>query len=172
VTAPGATEGPGDGNIYGAFVTRQLEDQRDLKDSLERRAAAVITTSGVLVTLLFALTTITTRRDGYTLPDAAHFPLYAALGAFVAACVLALLVSVPRRYRGASAVELEKTRLTQWWERDGVARRRVAGTEIVLIQSYRRSNGVKAWLLIAAGAAQILALLALGATVAIILIHH
>jgi hypothetical protein len=65
MTAMETTDGPDDGSVHGAFVSRQLDDQRALKDSLERRASAVITTSGVLVTLVFGLATITTKTKGY-----------------------------------------------------------------------------------------------------------
>jgi hypothetical protein len=165
-------EGPGDGNVYGAFVSRQLEDQRALKESLDRRALAVITSSGVLVTLLFGLAAITTRASGFHLPQSAHGPLIAALVAFVVACALAVVVSIPFRYLGASPQDLERIRLNRWREREWVARRRVTGTEIVVIRSYRRANRAKARLLVGASVAQLGALVALAVTVAKILAHQ
>jgi hypothetical protein len=164
------SEGPGDGSVYGAFISQQLDDQRDLKDSLERRASSVITSSGVLVTLLFGLTAITTSATNYRLPEAAHTPLVIALGAFVASSALALIVGIPIfRFRGAAPVGLEAIRLNKWRDRDWVARRRVAGTEVVMMKSYKRANRVKAWFLVGAGSAQIVALVALSVTVAVIL---
>src|SRR5690348_2751196 len=59
------SDGPGDGSVYGAFVSRQLDDERSRKESLEARAAGVITSSGVLVTLLFGLAAITTNTKNF-----------------------------------------------------------------------------------------------------------
>ena len=162
-------EGPGDGRVYEAFVSRQLEDQRSLKDSLERRASGVITSSGVLVTLLFGLAAITTRTSNYNLPHDAHLPLVVALAAFVVACACAVVAGVPFRYRGSSPGGLEAVRIHRWRDREWVARRRVAGTEIVILRAYKRANRIKAWLLVGAGVAQVAALVALGVSVALIL---
>lgn len=164
-------EDPGDGGIYGAFVSVQLNDQRVLKESLERRASALITTSGVLVTLLFGLSALTTRREGYRLPTSAHLPLLIALSAFVVAVALAVVVGIPAPYRAPKPNELEIIRLEKWRDREWVARRRVAGTEIVQLESYRRANGRKALLLLGAGIAQLVALAALAITVGIILLQ-
>jgi hypothetical protein len=85
--------------------------------------------------------------------------------------MLALIVSLPFRLKAAAPAGLEKIRLEKWREPEWKARRRVAGTEIALINSYRRVNGFKAWLLVGAGAAQIVAVAALGVTVRLIVSH-
>lgn len=165
------SEGPGDGSVYGAFVSLQLDDQRSLKDSLESRAAGVITSSGVLVTLLFGLAAITTHTKNFQLPSSAHIPLIVALGAFVSAFGLAVAVGVPFRYKAVTPAGLEQIRIDKWRDREWVALRRIAGTEIVQFEGYLRANRIKAWLLLAAGASQLVALVALGITVALILWH-
>lgn len=162
-------EGPGDGSVYGAFISRQLDDQRGLKTSLEGRATGVITSSSVLVTLLFGLAAITARTSHYRLPGSAHAPLLVALAAFVVAFALAVAVGIPFRLRGADADGLEKTRLEMWRDADWKARRRVAGSEIIIITSYKAANKIKARLLIGAGVSQLVALITLGVTVGIIL---
>ena len=44
--------------IYSDYIKEQLDAQEARKISLEQRGLAVITTSGVLVTLLFGLTAL------------------------------------------------------------------------------------------------------------------
>src|SRR5438128_865547 len=45
------------GSAYAAFLVQQLQDESLARDSLERRGLAVISTSGTLVTLVFAFAT-------------------------------------------------------------------------------------------------------------------
>lgn len=47
--------------VYGEFIKDELEVQDKRKASFEQRGLAVITTSGVLVTLLFALAALSTK---------------------------------------------------------------------------------------------------------------
>jgi hypothetical protein len=169
VTADSPDQTPGDGGVYGAFVSLQLDDQRSLKDSLERRAGGVITSSGALVTLLFGFAAITTHSNGYRLPSTTHVPLLIALGAFVLAFGLAVAVGLPLIHKRVDVDGLNESVGENWFEPDWVARRRVAVTEIDQFKGYLRSNRIKAMLLAGAGAAQLLALLALAVTVGLIL---
>src|SRR4051794_11113883 len=108
---PGAMQTLGDGSAYGVYIASELEDVRALKASLEERALAVVTTSGVLVTLLFALASVVTSKKNYSIPVAARPALIVALAAFVLAAALALIVIVPSKHRGPSTADLEQIRL-------------------------------------------------------------
>jgi hypothetical protein len=162
-------QSPGDGRIYGEFVSLQLDDQRSLKDSLESRAAGVITSSGVLVTLLFGFAAITTNTKGYRLPGTAHIPLLVALGAFVLAFALAVVVGIPFVYNRVAPAALYEHVRDNWFEPEWVARRNLAVTEIGQVRGYIRSNRIKAWILAVAGLAQLVALLSLAVSVGLIL---
>src|SRR5215212_326740 len=65
---------------YGEFVKDELAAQDQRKASFEQRGLAVITTSGTLVTLLFALSALATKdSQTFALPDAARRWLNGAL---------------------------------------------------------------------------------------------
>lgn len=166
-------EAPGNGAAYGAFIASELDDLRALKASLEQRALAVVTTSGILVTLLFGLASVVTSRKNYTLPAAARPALVAALAAFVVAAALALIVNFPFKYRASSAEDLERIRKDRdlWREADWISARRIAGTRIEMIASYKKRNKAKAFLLMTSIAVEVSAILALAIAVAIIVEH-
>src|SRR5438876_2404695 len=46
------------GSVYADFIEKELDDQRASKTSMEQRAVAVVTTAGVLVTLLFGFASL------------------------------------------------------------------------------------------------------------------
>jgi hypothetical protein len=54
-TEPSIAARPTAGLVYGPLINAQVEDEQARKTSLEQRGLAVITTSGVLVSLLFGL---------------------------------------------------------------------------------------------------------------------
>lgn len=77
---------------YGDFIKDELDVQDQRKASFEQRGLAVITTSGVLVTLLFALAALSTKRaTTFVLPHAARTWLFVALVLFFLSALAALL---------------------------------------------------------------------------------
>ena len=90
-------EEPGGRAIYADYIKEQVEAQEARKLSLEQRGLAVITTSGVLVTLLFGLTALTVRRAAtFDIPNTAAGLLVGALVFFVLAALLAIITNLPR----------------------------------------------------------------------------
>src|SRR2546427_71248 len=75
------------GSVYADFIEKELDDQRASKPSMEQRALAVVTTAGVLVTLLFGFASLAKKKDGFHIPSSAHLWFYLALGALVVAVV-------------------------------------------------------------------------------------
>jgi hypothetical protein len=72
--------------VYGAFVDAELRAQDLRKSSFEQRGLAVVTTSGVLVTLLFALAGLSTKSEPtFALPHTTRLWLVSALIVFVIA---------------------------------------------------------------------------------------
>ena len=78
------------GVAYGQLIMDQLAEERNRKASLEARGVTVITTSGTLATLLFALTAGLTAAAKFKLPQSAKLPLLLALVAFVIAALAGL----------------------------------------------------------------------------------
>jgi hypothetical protein len=70
---------PTAGDAYTALIIEQLAEERSRKTSLEQRGISVITSSGALVTLLFGLAALTTKPQGYQVPDGATFSFILAL---------------------------------------------------------------------------------------------
>ena len=159
------------GSVYSEFIEAALADQKAAKDSLEGRAAGVITTSGVLVTLLFGLGGLVTQRTGWKLPSSAKCPMYVALGGFAVACIVALIVTMPFRYRAVKVKTLKNRLATNWSKPRDTELLRMAATNVVLLGSYRTRNGWKAWLLFVAIAAQVVGVGALALAVAIVMKH-
>jgi hypothetical protein len=115
---------------YHTFIDDELTELRAVKDSLESRGAAVITSAGAFVTLLFAVVALISGREKYDLPDNAHFWLYMALGLFFVAGLLALFISMPLLYRAPTTRGLDSVVRQRWDDDDKVASRRVAVTKL------------------------------------------
>jgi hypothetical protein len=74
------------------LIDEQVAKESDRKASLEQRGQAVIISSGLLVALLFGLSTLATKAVDFTLPGvAAIFLAVAAIG-FLGAAGMGLLV--------------------------------------------------------------------------------
>jgi hypothetical protein len=155
--------------VYSDFIREELADQRASKTSLEQRAAGVVTTSGVLVALLFGLTGLVSGPSDSAIPERAELWLFLSLGGFALASALALFVVVPHRYRGPTRAGLEKVRRERWDDVTGSALSKVSATRIVMLASYRKANGVKAWLLVAAIGIEVLAIATLAVAVALVI---
>jgi hypothetical protein len=157
------------GEFYAALVEKELDDQRASKGSIEQRALAVVSTSGVLVALLLGLATLTTSGETIELPDAARLPLYVAVGAFAAATLVALIAAVPFRYRSMKTGATYNVVRDKWNDPPPIARRRVTVTRLMLFESYKRRNSVKGWILTVAIAIEFAAVALLALAVALII---
>ena len=89
----------------------ELRQARDRAASLDQRAMAIITTSGVLVSLAFGFGTLIRGKQITSLPLAPKILLSLALMSFVAAAIAALVTVMPRSY----PVESEWKRLLGTW---------------------------------------------------------
>lgn len=91
------------GALHAALIANQLAEERARKTSLEQRALAVITTSGVLAMLLIGLAAFVVNQAPTTahVDDMSRRLVVAAAAGFIAAAVLALAVVSPRKHREA-----------------------------------------------------------------------
>jgi hypothetical protein len=153
---------------YSDYV-KELEDaQTARKASLESRGTAVITTSGTLVTLLFGLVAVLTGSKTFVFPSAGRDYLLAAVILFVLATSLGIVVNLPLFYKQTQLTGSDLKKVWNWPSGDAMAK--IAVTRLVAIESAKKANAIKAWLLFAAGMAEFGALLSL--FLAILFIVH
>jgi nitrate reductase NapE component len=160
--------GPDGRAIYAAYIKEQVDAQEARKLSLEQRGLAVITTSGVLVTLLFGLTALSVRREStFVIPDPAAALLIAALVFFVVAALL--ITNLPRPYEGVTVGALRQAVKERWADSEAVASEMVALTRLKMLDSAKKNNDVKGRALVAAMACEILAVALVGGAVGFVL---
>jgi hypothetical protein len=123
--------------VYADFIEKELADHRAAKAALEQRGVGVVTTAGVLVTLLFGLAAIVTKREDFQLPNDAAPWLFAALGLFVCAACGGLVAALPFMYKTPKTQALDKLVREKWDNSAWAARRKVALARIGLIAAYR-----------------------------------
>jgi hypothetical protein len=155
------------GAVYGPFIKGLLDYEQTRKTGLESKAGLTISSSGVLVTLLFGLVAVITGAKNFMLPSTAHGWLAAAVVLFVVAAGLGIVASViPVPY---GTVVFDATVLEKVWDDPAsVASRFVAAGQLEQIKIARSRNRLKAWLVIASGSCELGALVML--TVAVMLI--
>ena len=79
-------------------IENELRQAHDRASSLEQRALAVVTTSGVLVSLVFGFGTLVKGKQITSLSEAPRILLILALISFVIAAMTALFTIMPRNY--------------------------------------------------------------------------
>jgi hypothetical protein len=143
---------------YGEFAKDELAAQDRRKESFERSGLAVITTSGTLAGLLFALAALSTKESQtFVLPDASRGWLSAALVLFFLAAFAALVTNLPLSY-AAVKTEAIRARLKESPVRDAdEAAKDIALTRVKALKSAKAKNAVKGWALFAGIGCEILA---------------
>jgi hypothetical protein len=166
--SPPSDEGGRD--IYADYIKEQLDAQEARKVSLEQRGLAVITTSGVLVTLLFGLTALSVRRDStFVVPDTAAALLIVALVFFVLAALCAIVTNLPRSYEGVTVDALRRAVKERWEDSEALASEMVALTRLKMLASAKKNNDGKGIALVIAMSLEILAVALVGAAVGFVL---
>jgi hypothetical protein len=162
---------PTDGSeVYGGYVKEELDRQLARKASFEQRGLSVITTSGTLVTLLFGLAALSTKKAAtFALPGTSKVFLVIALCFFVIAIAAALATNIPWVYKNVTPPGLRVMLRDHWPDSPSVARKKVAYTKVDVLDSARTVNGVKAWILFGAIASELVALVFVAIAVAIVI---
>ncbi|MEU4659139.1 hypothetical protein AB0G32_35270 [Streptomyces sp. NPDC023723] len=156
--------------LYLTVVKEHVNEERVTKASLEQRGLLVITTSGTLVTLQFAVGALRTRAPSFTVPAPGLALLLASLGLFLVAAVLALIVNLPKAQLALSSDEIGRQLTGDWHHQDAVevlASLHLSATEV--LRRLRDTNRAGARLLVCALAAELTAVTLVGAAVAVIL---
>lgn len=158
------------GSAYSQLIADQLTEERNRKTSLEGRGITVITTSGTLATLLFALAAGLGAAPGFRLPRAADLPLLLALVAFVIAALFGLTTNIPLQYREPTPEGLAKLVDVKYWTGPRhTGELRVAAAQIAIITAARSANNLRAILLVAAIFAELLAVIFLAWAIGVVL---
>jgi hypothetical protein len=134
------------GEIYAAVIDFELEQERARRTSLEQRAMAVVTSSGVLVSLVFGFGAVVKGQGAVPrFPTGARVLLALALLAFVAAAVMSLITNRPRDYKPLGVKnDLEKM-VSEYWSISGdSALRSVAEFRTGEVDRWRDNNKIKA----------------------------
>jgi hypothetical protein len=139
---------PGDptaSEIFAVVIDNELQQERERTMSLEQRAMAVVTSSGVLVSLVFGFGALIKGQRGPHLPSAARILLALALLSFVVAAVMSLLTNRPRMYKpfGVKA-DLQRMVTDLWAISADSARRSVAEFRVGEVDRWRDNNKIKA----------------------------
>ena len=131
--------------MYAAFIQNELEQERVRRVGVDARAASVITTSGALVTLAFALTAVFTKGQGYEPSRLVTIFLAGALSAFVIAAAIALVSSRFRKYNVVHPDQLNTWREDRFWLGDqDDARWLLADANTKTLASLRKGSDSKA----------------------------
>lgn len=159
------------GVAYEKHIAEQLTEQRARKASLEQRGTAIITTSGVIVTLLFGFGGLISSRSDARLDLVPQLLLAGAVVAFVFALVLGLVVSHPAAYRESETEWMRSlTDASNWIRSDVEGERLVAQSRVAIIEVARAANKTKAKLLLWAYAAEVAAVGLLGSAVMVLVL--
>jgi uncharacterized membrane protein len=179
--APVGNAGSGDGQsslspTSSAAVMKLIEDQlaeeRSTKSSLETRAIGVITSSGALATLLFALAALVTKPDGYALPEIARWVLALTVVAFIGAAIMAILAARPGTYQEVTVESLSEAATPEAMAAPAAeGEAAVASVLVDIIKTARDRNTSKATRLRDAVTCQTVGAVLLAVAVGIILIE-
>ena len=153
------------------LVEDQLVEERATKSSLEARAIGVITSSGALAALLFALAAVVTKPANYAPALAIRILLGATLVAFMVAIVRAILASRPGTYQEVSIESLrDVATITAMGAPADEGEPAIALMLVTIIEKAREQNAQKARFLKQGVTAEALAAALLTAAVALILL--
>jgi hypothetical protein len=138
-------------STYGDLLKDELATQDQRKASFEQRGLAVITTSGTLVTLLFALAALSTKASAtFVLPAKAHDWLEIALGLFFGAAVSALVTNVPISYEAPEPDDIKPLLQAETPLSQDEAAKDVALARLAALKDAKTKNSFKGWALVVA----------------------
>jgi hypothetical protein len=142
---------------YPEYV-KELADAQEIRlASIEARAASVVTVSGTLVTLLFALTSLVTRVTTFRLPPAATGWLIAAVAAFLISGGASIIANLPQRVWALDPALMREELWDRWGSAGDSPAEKITATRLAQWQASRQLAQLKARLLILAVSAQIVA---------------
>jgi hypothetical protein len=151
---------------YAAFIDAQLAAEITRRESVNTRAATLLTSAGALVALALAVLAVLRGKD-FVLTGAAKLCLVIAVGALFASAACAVGAGIPwtMKMAGMGTLRGMVNLKGHWNDPNDTARRNTAYVNVRVIESLRKGTKTKYRLFYAAGLAQIVAVGALVACV-------
>lgn len=159
------------GKTYAAFIEAEVKAERERRVAFDARGQALITTSGVLVTLLTGVATVVKTAATPRFPPVVTVTTGAALLLFAAAAGCGVVAGWNRHYAVARSATLGQMVANHWTDDEVDARNNVATLLVNTLETLRRANGFKARWVATGLIVQVVALVALGVA-AIVTIAH
>jgi hypothetical protein len=157
------------GDVYGPLLAEQLTRELTYKTSIEQRGLGVITTSGVLVSLVVALAALALGDDSDRyFTGAPTALLIAAVASFVSAAALGLVVNAPGRYRGLGPTDLDRIAAQRTWDADNREAAFIVGQQRAEeLKAAMAANERKSTVLLRAIAAEIIGVVLMASAVVV-----
>ncbi len=156
-------------DIYSDFIEAELKVERDRKGVIDTRAAALVTTSGSLITVLTALSAFVGKGSPDSFPRQVAPLLVLALFAFAFAAAAGLWSGWNRPYGTPDTIAMRKMLSDRWQDDEVLARKEVADAYIRMIDNLRATTARKELFLRIGWGCQFLALAVLTVVVLIVL---
>ncbi|MBF6175011.1 hypothetical protein [Nocardia blacklockiae] len=148
------------GKEYAAHIAGELKAEHDRRDAVNSRAAASLTATTALVTLVVAVFTVLKGKD-FTLDGGAKLTLVVALLAMLATAALSLLAGLAKSYDAVDLDTLRAMTNAHWTDSETTARNITAFCNIRSLETLRKGTNLKYRILWVAGICQIAAVFAL-----------
>jgi len=150
-----------DSGIYGEFIEAELKAEKDRRDSVHTRAAAAVTSSAGLITLVLGVLGFLIDKH-HRFPESAKLFLVAAMACLFCAGACAVAAAFPVGRKFISDSTLEKMLDSHRHDPEKVARDAVACINANILLSLRHTTTLKALAVFASGIFQICAMLCIG----------
>jgi hypothetical protein len=157
------------GSVLFPLLTQLLAEEQEKKQGLEQRGIAVITTSGVLASLLFGLGAVVTDDSQFSFPSASIVLLVAAVCFFVLAALAGLVTNAPLKYDRVEGLA-DLVHDDQWNRAADEISRGIATGQVRILETARTRNGQKAVALLGAIAAEAIAVICVAFAIALALL--
>lgn len=157
--------------IYSAFIAAELKIESDRRESVHNRAGTLVTSSAGLITLALGVFGLLAGKD-VEFPGVAIPFFVAAVAGLLVSGSFAVAAGIPSDQNVVKDATLAKMLVEHHADPADVAHYSVAYTNSMGLVSLRRGTNKKAKLLVAAGISQILAILLIGISVWLVVLHH
>jgi hypothetical protein len=155
------------GERYAEFIEAQLAAELARRDSVNTRAASILTSAVGLVTLALAVFAVLRGKD-FVLTGCARVWLVAALLSLCVSALFAVGAGFPWTMKLVDPTTLLALVDDHWADSDDDALNAAAYMNVKTIESLQPGTKKKTWLFLTAGALQIVAVTALAICVALV----
>jgi len=160
---------PAEGDIAGPvladYAAALYTEECQRGEAIESRGRTVISSAGVMVTLLLALAAVGTRTTAVKIAPGPLIFIAAAVSSFALSAITAVATAAPQSAHLINPNQFEIAIKTAWDRPKNAALKRITATRIQEIADIQRSNTRKAVMLLTAISLEALAIIFLAATV-------